>query len=520
MLVQLKVKNFALIEDALLTFDQGLNVLTGETGAGKSILMEALGFVLGNRFESEWLRPGSGLSVEAVFQILENSPIGKDLIKKGVTLEEDVLTLKRESNSSGKSRSFLNGTLTTASQIKQIAPRLVDIFGQRESESIYEPAEQHLLLDILSCVGADVEKFQAIYVERAEFLSKKQKLLDSLSGKEREMDLLQYQIKEIEDARIHPETDNELEELKIRLGSAEKLGTIYNECADKLAGGDLSLLSLSGQLNRHLTYLQKIDTSNQVSKIVDEAGGLEIQIGELARSLDAYGDSLGHDPNRLEEIMERIHLLDGLKKKYGSTPEEILVFLEKSNERYEELESSGENLKKFDDDIQSLEKQMEKIALKIREERKRASKKIEKTIIKELEDLEMKGVSFKIKIEPSDFNLRGKDEVEFLLSANQGEELKSLSKVASGGEASRIQLALKRFFSKVQPVSAFVFDEIDSGIGGRLGPAIGEKLRQIASNHTVISITHLAPVAAHASCHLRASITMESGKTKVAFNRI
>ncbi len=520
MLVQLKVKNFALIEEALLDFSKGLNVLTGETGAGKSIVIEALGFALGNRLESTWLRPGKTLSVEAIFQIEEKSFLEKELKEKNLTPEEGLVIIKRSAEGTSKTRSFLNGVLSTASQLKQIAPRLVDIFGQRESESLYDTVEQALLLDMFAGLQKKIESFKKLYEHRVELLAEKQILIDSLTQKEREMDLLQYQIKEIEAARINPEKDEGLEELKIRLNSAEKLGNLYRECAQKLSDDENSLLSGSGQISRLFTMLTKIDPSKNLKRLQEEAESLEIKIGELSRSLDDYGESLEHDPERLEAVMERIDLLDSLKKKYGKTLEDILRFFDEAKNRFTLLESSDKNLKKFDEEIEKIESTMSQEAAGISRIRTEAASKIEKMVTEELESLEMKQAHFKVLIEPTDFHSRGKDRIEFLLSANKGEALKPLAKVASGGEASRIQLAIKKCFSKVQPVSTLVFDEIDSGIGGRLGPVIGRKLEEVALNHAVISITHLAPVASHAACHWNVIKRVAGGKTQVQFEKL
>jgi DNA repair protein RecN (Recombination protein N) len=287
-----------------------------------------------------------------------------------------------------------------------------------------------------------------------------------------------------------------------------------------LYNGEPSAFDLAGRANRVLQALAKTDTSQEAKELQEETENLEVRMGELVRALGKYGESLEHDPGKLERTMERIDLLDRLKKKYGKTLSEVLSFLERAKQRLDLLESSEENLKNFDREIEALEKSMELKAREISKSRKQAALKLEKAIQRELESLEMKGARFEVKIAEGEFNARGKDQIEFYLSANPGEELKPLAKVASGGESSRLQLALKKYFSQVELVSTFIFDEIDSGIGARLAPVIGEKLSAIAKDHAVIAITHLAPVASQANCHWQALKQAERGKTVVKFVKL
>jgi len=520
MLKQLRVKNFALIDEAALIFGPGLNVLTGETGAGKSILMEALGFALGNRLESEWLRPGRVLSVEAVFEIPARSASEKALGEKGVRLDDEVLNIRREAEAAGKTRSFLNGAMVSGSQLKEIAGFLVDIFGQRDGESLYEREEQSELLDVLAGISEEVKKFDSLYRRRGELLQSKHSLMDSLAQKERECDLLRYQVKEIEAARIEPHEDERLQESRLRLGSAEKLGTLFREADQLLYNGDPSAFEFLGRLTRSLQSLAKTDPGPETEALFKEAESLEVRAGELTRLLTKYGDSLESDPAKLERVLERIDCLDRLKKKYGKTLEEVFSFLAESKKRLDFLESSEENLKNFDQEIEALERSMELEARGLTHERQRAAKSIEKAVNRELDSLEMKGARFEVRIETGDFNPRGKDRSEFFLSANAGEDLKPLAKVASGGEASRIQLALKKCFAEAQAVTTLIFDEIDSGIGARLAPVIGEKLEALAQGRTVIAITHLAPVASRARTHWQALKKAGRQRTAVEFEKL
>jgi len=520
MLVHLRVKNFALIEEAHLSFTDGLNVLTGETGAGKSILLEALGFALGNRLDAAWLREGKTLSVEAVFQISLQSEIYREIHSLGLTLEEETLHLKRESEGGGKTKSFLNGILVSNHQLKQIAPFLVDIFGQKDNQLIVDTQEQAILLDRFAGVQDAVQSFNKIYLERQELLIEKANLLDSLSQKEREMDLLKFQIQELESISPKAGEDSELAEIKIRLSSSEKLGNLYREAYQSLYESENSVIHLLGQASRSLGALHRIDSSQKVQSLAEEVENLTIQAGELARELERYGEGLGQDPEKLETVLGRIELLDKVKRKFGGTLEKAFFFLSEAKTRLEFLESSDENLKKFDESISQLEKTMQAKAQMLTKKRLEAARRIEKSLEKDMEELEMKGSRFEVRISGGDWNPRGKDQIEFYLSANTGESLKPLAKVASGGEVSRIQLALKRCFSAVQPVSTLIFDEIDAGIGSRLGPVIGEKLQRISKNHMVIAITHLAPVASSANNHWSVVKVTRNGQTLVQFKSL
>jgi len=520
MLRQIRVKNFALIEDGFLEFGEGLNVLTGQTGAGKSILMAALGFVLGDRLESEWLRPEKKLSVEAVFEISKDSPLEAILTEHSFDVSEGILSLRREADEKSRSRSFANGILVTAGQIKSVAKNLVDIFQQGASEALFESDTQINLVDSYAGITEEVESYSEVFGRYQQLHKGKKELLSGLTQKEREIDLLEYQVSEIESAAIDLEHDNSLADLKIRLSSAEKIGNIYEECSQKLHESDESALSMVGGVNRLLASLKVIDSSEDVLRLTEEGEVLEVKLAELYRQLEAYGRTLEHDPGRLEEILGRINMLDNLKKKYGGSLEEVVSYLESSTEKLEFLKNSDENIKKFDEELEALELVLDSKARELSGKRKKSALSIQKTVESELQTFEMGGAIFKIHFALSQLNSKGRDEVEFQLAANPGEELKALSMVASGGEVSRIQLILKKVFSEIDPVGTLIFDEIDSGIGGRLAPSIGEKLKSIARKHEVISITHLAPVASQADLHWHAGKLVKDGKTKVVFQRL
>lgn len=523
MLRELHIKNLAIIEDVSIEFDEGLNVLTGETGAGKSIIIDALGLCIGERASSVLIRSGEKeATVEAFFEI----PPLKTLADMAIEQDEGII-MKRIISSSGKSRAYINGALVNVQTLSEVSRDIIDIHGQYEHQSLLLPENQLEMIDAYGRLLKDREDFSVVY---AKLMALRQQM-EELTVRERErvqkIDMLKFQIGEIEASGLKKDEEEALaEELKI-LSNTERLLSLANEAYDSLyASEGAAQNSLSKAINA-IREIASIDNrATETLRTIEEAMPL---IEEASMFLRGYKDSLDFNPSRLEALQERHELIKRLIKKYGANVQEILDYKEKAQRELNELQSSEERLEYLKAEIEDLRKILTEKANNLSEKRKAVAGQIEKKVVAELGTLSMPHTRFSIKmfceqgedtIDGFKANSKGIDRVEYLISPNPGEELRPLSKTASGGELSRVMLALKGLLSGGDRISILVFDEIDAGIGGKAADTVGGKLKALSKNHQVICITHLPQIASYGDMHLKIEKTVKAGRTAVKVRSI
>ena len=524
MLKTLSIWNFALIEHVQIDFDKGLNILTGETGAGKSILLGALGMVIGRRTNIDAIRSGCEfMRVEAVFT-LDNNLVKDFLTKYNILVEDDDLIITRQININGKNSVQINNCHTTMAILRQLGELLVDIHGQHANQALLKPIKQLSLIDMYD--GDAIQKQKEAYLEKYyRWLQIKQKLADSKINTQemaQRLDMLKWQINEIENAKLTLDEDEKLEsEIKV-LANAEKISLLTQDAYKLLYEGEngkFAILSSLSQVRKDLENLAQYDENMaKVHQILDEA---YFQIQDSADEIRNYGESIDYNPQKLDMMQSRLNDIDKLKRKYGNTIEEILNYLAKAKEELTYIENYDDNLAKLEQELSLLAKDVSQEALILHELRQKSAKALEMAIMKELASLSMADAKLVINLTlNNDFTENGADDVEILFSANLGEDLKSLAKIVSGGELSRIALALKTITAKKDDIDLMVFDEVDTGVGGKTAQMMAEKIACIALYRQVICITHLPQIAAMADAHFYISKETKNNKTFTTIDEI
>ena len=530
MLRELHIKNLAIIDDASVEFGKGFNVLTGETGAGKSIIVNALSLALGERAAGELVRSGEKEAVaEALFDPppkLSNQSIYESLHDAGIEIEDGVI-MKRLVSSQGRSRAYINGSMVNIQTLSDVSRSIIDIHGQYEHQSLLSQEIQLDMLDEYGGLLPEREEVKCAY----EKLNNLKRRIAELQIKEKErtrrLDMLKFQINEICTAELKDGEEESLtEEAKI-LGSAVRLTELANHSYDSLYSSDSSCLTKLSKILGSLKAISEIDPkAGESVKSLKEAIPI---LEEVAYFLRDYKDSLNFSPERLDAVQERLELIKGFKKKYGDSIKAILDFQDEAKKEFDELERSEEMLGGLKEELAGLKEAFTEKALLLSKKRGQVAKKIEPLIEAELSKLSMPDTRFSINFsrEPGDDTTNGLraaqngiDSIEFLISPNIGEELKPLSKIASGGELSRVMLALKGTLSKGAGIPVLVFDEIDAGIGGIAAEAVGQRLKNLSASHQVICITHLPQIAAYADRHLKIEKRVEGKRTVVVIREI
>lgn len=525
MLKTLSIWNFALIEHVQIDFDKGLNILTGETGAGKSILLGALGMVIGRRTNIDAIRSGCEfMRVEAVFT-LDNNLVKDFLTKYNILVEDDDLIITRQININGKNSVQINNCHTTMAILRQLGELLVNIHGQHANQALLKPIKQLSLIDMYD--GDAIQKQKEAYLEKYyQWLQIKQKLADSKINTQemaQRLDMLKWQINEIENAKLILDEDEKLEsEIKV-LANVEKISLLTQDAYKLLYEGEngkFAILSSLSQVRKDLENLAQYDENMaKVHQILDEA---YFQIQDSADEIRSYGESIDYNPQKLDMMQSRLNDIDKLKRKYGNTIEEILNYLAKAKEELTYIENYDDNLAKLEQELSLLAKDVSQEALILHELRQKSAKALEMAIMKELASLSMADAKLVINLtlNNDDFTENGADDVEILFSANLGEDLKSLAKIVSGGELSRIALALKTITAKKDDIDLMVFDEVDTGVGGKTAQMMAEKIARIALYRQVICITHLPQIAAMADAHFYISKETKNNKTFTTIDEI
>ncbi len=512
MLTQLHIKNFALIDDLTLNFSDNLNVLTGETGAGKSILIDAIRFVLGARLEIDKDSADKKIAAEAAFELSEETaenPLFENY------LQDDFTLILRREYADGKSRAWVNSRLAAVSQLKEIGMGLIDIHGQHDHQRLFQ-ANAHLgILDRFAQIDITKTEYPKLFSQYEVLLKSQKELNEMEASREREIDLLKYQIDEIENADILKVDEIEMETERIRLANSEKLSELTAGALGALDENEQNADLFLSHAIKNLKGLAKFDES--INEIQSESEQIQYSLQEIILKLKDYREKLTFDPERFAELEKKKDLLEHLKKKYGTTLEKVKEFYADAKKRYEQLIDLDMAKSDLGEEIENKKKELKRTAEKFTAKRKESAARLENDIEKELKDLQIAKAEIKIKITNTDFSENGADGVEFFARMNPGEPMLAIEKSISGGEASRIMLAIKKALIQTDPVSVLIFDEIDANIGGRLGRVTGEKLKSISEERQVLLVTHLPQIASFADRHFKVTKSVVKGKTKVYY---
>lgn len=518
MLAHIHICNLGIIDDVEIDFEKGLNIMTGETGAGKTLIIGAISMILGNKISKDVIRTGEEKAfVEALFYI-DSDELKNALISLGYDTEEVIIY--REINSNGRTMAKINGRMVTINELKEIGSLLVDLHGQHDNQSLLNQKNHIEVIDNfagnkLKNVQKDYFKF---YEERREILDKIEKMGGNPEQRARTIEFLKFQLDEIESAKLRENEDEELYERRKILASSEKILGALNFCSESI-NDERGVLSILQHTIRKISEIEEINPEyKRLGETINEA---YYQIEEAGYSINSEKDKVYIDEDELNRVEERIDLISRLKKKYGGSVKEILNTYEGLNKEYTELCNSESILEELQNKLKNVENNLAKVGAKITEIRKEISCELEVRLAQILHDLEMPKAHFEIKIEPVNVYLKnGMDNVEILFSSNLGENVKELSKTASGGEISRIMLALKNVLVNADIIPVMIFDEIDTGISGKAGNAVGEKMREISKSKQVICVTHLPTIAAKGTCNLFISKNVVEDKTVTSVKRL
>ncbi len=510
MLSLLHIENIAVIECADISFDRGFNVLTGETGAGKSIVIDAISAILGERAYRDMIRTGTErASVRAVFTEVPEFPW---FAENGVEYDPETV-ISREIHLDGKNICRVNGTLVNVSCLHKLGIQLINIHGQHDSAALFDEENHLAFLDAF----ADNGKLLASYGERYEAVAKLRREISSLTMDEgeklRRMENLKYQIAEIEKAELEPGEDDRLEERRKVLQNAEKLSNGMETAVECLYGGEDSdgASGLLAQAEYALARLSRF--SDSFAALHDRVSDLMYQVQDAAEEVRDARDSLSYSAEELEQIESRLDVIHKLRRKYGTTCEDILEYLDKAKKELDEIEFADDKLERLKRNLKKAEKEAWDAALALRENRQQAADTMSKRILSELAQLDMPRVQFACRFTETELTANGADAVAFYMSANAGEALKPLSRVASGGELARIMLAMKNVLAEKDQVATLIFDEVDTGVSGRAAQKVAEKLRSVAVHKQVLCVTHLPQLAALANTHLLIAKSERDGRT-------
>lgn len=530
MLTELRIRNLAIIESLELRFGAGLIVLTGETGAGKSIILDALEMLVGSRVDATIIRQGADFTlVEGVFKIDERvrQPIHAILEREDLLEDENYLTLGREVRREGRSVARVNGRTTSLSLLKELGSFLIDIHGQSEHLSLLNPRSHIYLLDRYANLEGQLQEYRKRYQELQSLRRELEDLRRLQAEAERRVEMLRFQLEEIEAAHLKPGEDVELRQERNRLANAEALAELAQQALTLLDEGMPEAppaSDLIGQAARALERLAQFDSSQ--TRLAESILNLEETLADLARELRKYMEKIEFNPRRLEQVEERLDLIQRLTRKYGGSIQAVLERAEQARRELETIETASERLEALQRQEAALLKQVAQQAIILSQARRQAAEQLSRSIEIELDDLRMAqarfAVDFQTRPHPEGlpvngerlaFDSNGVDQVEFLIAPNPGEGFKPLVKIASGGETARLMLALKNVLARADEIPILVFDEIDQGIGGRVGLTVGQKLWHLARNHQVFCVTHLPQLAAFGDQHFQVQKVVQGERT-------
>jgi DNA repair protein RecN (Recombination protein N) len=530
MLRFLNISNLALIDSLQVELQPGLNVLSGETGSGKSIIIDSLGILLGDRISHDVIRSGESRAfVEGVFDYQENAPLLELLAESGIEATEEDLVIRREVSTNGRGRIFINNQVATLSLLKSVQPHVLDIHGQGDQQSLLS-ADSHLnLLDAFAGTSHRRQAIGQAYDCLLSLVKELEGIRQNESDRLKLLDMVEFQVNEIEQASLSNGQDQELESERNRLANAEKLAGLCNEVYESLYDSESSALALITASQRRLGDLAGLDT--QFASHLDQIANAKYILDDLAFFISDYTNNIQASPERLQEVEDRLAEIHRLKRKYGNTIAEILATYDKLLEQKNSLLHSEERSKEIEKELRTAIEDYLKQATSLGEARRKAAPKLERSIAKELADVALGAARFSVRfISPtlnqlsdklqvllggtnSPISRLGMEAAEFYFSANPGEELKPLKSIASGGELSRLMLVLKTVTAPTLFPRTLIFDEIDAGIGGRVAEAVGGRLKRLAKTNQVLCITHQSQIARYADAHFLVSKEASHNRT-------
>ena len=514
MLTTLRIKNLALVPDLTLELQPGCNVITGETGAGKSIIIGALNLVLGERADRSLIRSGSdSCSVEAVFDAKKlRAPLKFFLEENGLEpCEENQLALKRTFTGAGTNRQFVNGSATTLNVLATIGEWLVDMHGPHDHQSLLHPAKQLTILDAFGGLEKERGAFGKLVQRRAELEAEKSALIVDEKTYAQQLDLLRFQVQEISSAQLQPGEDESVEENFQRASNAAKLLQLSQSALDVLSENENSLLAQAGSIGRTLQELQRVDSG--ATNLLELQSQAAAAWRELQSELSRYAEKVDVDPAQLAQLEERLDLIQSLKRKYGASLPEVIAFGDETKIKLQSLESRDVELARINAELQKLDEEILKVGQKLSAGRKKIIPQLTKAVSKQLEDLGFKQSKFDVVISAAEISSSGADTIEFQFAPNPGEPARPLRAIASSGEMARVMLALKTVLAAEDEIPVLIFDEVDANVGGETANAVGEKMKQIAAKRQVLWITHLPQVAAPADAHYVVTKRIVDGRT-------
>jgi DNA repair protein RecN (Recombination protein N) len=514
MLLQLlRIKNLALVEDLEWEIAPGFTAITGETGAGKSIIIGALQLLLGERADKSLLRTGAETcTVEAVFQGEDCAKWNERLDESGIERCDGDLILKRSLSLSGTNRQFINGSPTTLANLKELGDDLVDLHGPHDHQSLLSPDRQLELLDAFAAANEGREKFLKIFRELRALETEHATLNTAKTAREQELALLRYQVNEINAANLSAEEEAQIESRYRLASNSRRLIELASVVVTKLSEADDAILAQLGETQKLLRELEKLDPTMATPANAHESAVVELS--EIARDLSRYAESLDLDPEQLASLEQRVSLFESLKRKYGATIGDVIAFGEGADERMRKIEGRDEELQRLANEIATHTAELRQTGNTLRKLRAKAAPKLSEMVRRNLRDLGFKQSQFEARLSEAQIpRSSGFDTVELLFSPNPGEPLKPMRAIASSGEISRLMLAIKSALAAQDKVPLLVFDEIDANVGGEIAHAVGARMRELAKRHQVLCITHLPPVAAAANSQFVVTKEVRSGRT-------
>ena len=514
MLLELTLRNFAIIDELTVNFGEGLNILTGETGAGKSIIVDAINLILGEKASTDLIKSDKEEAlIEALFDISKKKELKDKLISLGLESKGDEVVIKRVIPRAGRSRVYINGSIATFNLLDQIVEGLVDIFSQQEHQTLLKE-ERHLeVLDEFGGLGSLTGRVSELYKGTTKLKREIEELERDQKNKIEREDFLRFQCKEIDSVRLEPGEDERLEEERKKLANAERLFSVANEAYGILYEGEKAVTDVLKRIRNQIDEVAKIDAS-----LVDVAKSIEkgtIEIQDAAFTLRGYASNISFDPQRLSSIEIRLEEIKKLKRKYGGSIIEILEKRKSLEDELGRISGGGERIEALKKDVEFVESELNNCARELSEKRRQAAGRLMLSVSKELGEVGIKGGKLLVEFEKKPISELGFERVSFLFSANPDEKPKPLTRVVSGGELSRIMLVLKEILARVEGGSVLIFDEADSGIGGAVAETVGRKIKNLSKRYQVICITHLPQVAKFADTHFRVTKMFRGNKTRV-----
>ncbi len=512
-LTLLRIKNLALVEELEWQMEGGFIAVTGETGAGKSIIIGALQLLLGERADKSLIRTGADFcTVEAVFSGNDLQKLNGQLVQGGIEPCEDNLIIKRSFSTAGGTRQFINGSPTTVSILKSLGDELVDLHGPHDHQSLLSPEMQLRLLDSFARADEQLERYRKHYRQLQTLLTEHAVLNTAEIARENELDLLRHQIAEIKSANLVEGEEEEIENRYKLASNSKRLVELAGAITNKISEADGCVLSQLGETQRLLRELEKID--NSIAQFSSTHAAAIVELSEIARTLSDYAEKLDLDPQQLAAIEQRVSDFESLKRKYGGSIAEVIAFGDHAVERMQKIEGRDAELERLAKEIENVRAEMNRAGEALRKRRAKAAPKLSERIRHNLRDLGFRQSEFEVNLSALDEpRPSGFDFVELLFSPNPGEPLKPLRAIASSGEISRLMLAIKSALAAHDAVPLLVFDEIDTNVGGEIARAVGAKMQTLGRDHQVICITHLPQVAATASSHFVVTKDVSRGRT-------